>query len=178
MFPKAHAAAYVTMAFRIAWFKVHIPKAYYAAFFSIRADDFDSDFMLRGKDVVKSKMKEIDNLGNSAGNKEKNMYPILEIVLEMYERNIEFLPVDIYKSDATKFLVEKDGIRPPLSSLTGFGEVDANKLVEARKEEKFTSIEQMAGKARIGKVAVETLQKAGCLNGMPRSEQLDMFDLL
>ena len=178
MFPKAHAAAYVTMAFRIAWFKVHIPKAYYAAFFSIRADDFDSDFMLRGKDVVKSKMKEIDNLGNSAGNKEKNLYPILEIVLEMYERNIEFLPVDIYKSDATKFLVEKDGIRPPLSSLTGFGEVDANKLVEARKEEKFTSIEQMAGKARIGKVAVETLQKAGCLNGMPRSEQLDMFDLL
>ena len=178
MFPKAHAAAYVTMAFRIAWFKVHIPKAYYAAFFSIRADDFDGDFMLRGKDVVKSKMKEIDNLGNSAGNKEKNMYPILEIVLEMYERNIEFLPVDIYKSDATKFLVEKDGIRPPLSSLTGFGEVDANKLVEARKEEKFTSIEQMAGKARIGKVAVETLQKAGCLNGMPRSEQLDMFDLL
>ena len=178
MFPKAHAAAYVTMAFRIAWFKVHIPKAYYAAFFSIRADDFDSDFMLRGKDVVKSKMKEIDNLGNSAGNKEKNMYPILEIVLEMYERNIEFLPVDIYKSDATKFLVEKDGIRPPLSSLTGFGEVDANKLVEARKEEKFTSIEQMAGKARIGKVAVETLQKAGCLDGMPRSEQLDMFDLL
>lgn len=178
MFPKAHAAAYVTMAFRIAWFKVHIPKAYYAAFFSIRADDFDSDFMLRGKDVVKSKMMEIDNLGNNAGNKEKNMYPILEIVLEMYERNIEFLPVDIYKSDATKFLVEKDGIRPPLSSLTGFGEVDANKLVEARKEEKFTSIEQMAGKARIGKVAVETLQKAGCLNGMPRSEQLDMFDLL
>ncbi|MDD3303937.1 MAG: PolC-type DNA polymerase III [Clostridia bacterium] len=178
MFPKAHAAAYVTMAFRIAWFKVHIPMAYYAAFFSIRADDFDSDFMLQGKTVVKDTMKEIDALGNAAGNKEKNMYPILEIVLEMYERNISFLPVDIYKSDATHFLVEKDGIRPPLSALTGFGEVDANKLVEARNIGRFTSIEQMAGAAKIGKVAVETLQKAGCLNGMPRSEQLDMFDLL
>lgn len=178
MFPKAHAAAYVTMAFRIAWFKVHKPKAYYAAFFSIRADDFDGDFMLHGKQVVVDKMKEIDQMGNAAGNKEKNMYPILEIVLEMYERGINFLPVDIYKSDAIKFLVEEDGIRPPLSRLTGFGEVDAGKLVEARKEERFTSIEQMASKAKLGKVAVETLQKAGCLDGMPRSEQMDMFDLL
>ena len=178
MFPKAHAAAYVTMAFRIAWFKVHKPKAYYAAFFSIRADDFDSDFMLKGKQVVKDKMHEIDMMGNNAGNKEKNMYPILEIVLEMNERNINFLPVDIYKSDAVKFLVEEDGIRPPLSKLTGFGEVDAKKLVEARKDGKFTSIEQMAGKSKIGKVAIETLQKAGCLDGMPRSEQMDLFDLL
>lgn len=178
MFPKAHAAAYVTMAFRIAWFKVHRPKAYYTAFFSIRADDFDGDFMLHGKQVVIDKMREIDNMGNAAGNKEKNMYPILEIVLEMHERGINFLPVDIYKSDAIKFIMEEDGIRPPLSKLNGFGEVDANKLVEARQEERFTSIEQMANKAKLGKVAVETLQKAGCLDGMPRSEQMDMFDLI
>lgn len=178
MFPKAHAAAYVTMAFRIAWFKVHKPEAYYAAFFSIRADDFDGDYMLFGEDIVKAKMKEIDLMGNTAGNKEKNMYPILEIVLEMNERGIHFLPVDIYKSDAIKFIVEADGIRPPLSKLTGFGEVDAKKLVEARAEGRFTSIEQMAMKSKIGKVAVETLQKAGCLDGMPRSEQMDMFDLI
>ncbi len=178
MFPKAHAAAYVTMAFRIAWFKVHIKEAYYAAYFSIRADDFDSEFMLHGKERVKAKMKEIDMLGNAAGNKERNMYPILEIVLEMNERGVNFLPVDIYKSDSKKFLVEDDGIRPPLSALTGFGEVDANKLVEARKETKFSSIEDMASKAKIGKVAVETLQKAGCLDGMPRSEQMDMFDII
>ncbi len=178
MFPKAHAAAYVTMAFRIAWFKVHIKEAYYAAYFSIRADDFDSEFMLHGKEKVKAKMKEIDMLGNSAGNKERNMYPILEIVLEMNERGVSFLPVDIYKSDSKKFLVEDDCIRPPLSALSGFGEVDANKLMEARKNGRFTSIEDMAIKAKIGKVAVETLQKAGCLDGMPRSEQLDMFDIL
>ncbi len=178
MFPKAHAAAYVTMAFRIAWFKVHIPIAYYASFFSIRADEFDSDSMLYGKEKVKDKMREIDNLGNSASNKEKNMYPILEIVLEMNERNINFLPIDIYLSDSKKFLVENDGIRPPLSALTGFGEVDADKLVKARQNGKFTSIEDMAYKSKIGKVAVETLQKYGCLDGMPRSEQMDMFDLL
>lgn len=178
MFPKAHAAAYVTNAFRIAWFKVHHPSAYYAAFMSIRADEFDSDSMLYGKEKVRAKMKEIDSLGNQAAPKDKNMYPILELVLEMNERGINFLPVDIYKSDVTKFIVEGNDLRPPLSSLTGFGEVDAKKLVEARKQGKFTSIEDMMIKSKIGKVACETLKIAGCLEGMPRSEQLDMFDLL
>ena len=179
MFPKAHAAAYVTNAFRIAWFKVHIPKAYYAAFMSIRADEFDSDSMLYGKDRVLAKMNEIDSMGNNAAPKDKNMYPILELVLEMNQRGIEFLPVDLYKSSVNKFLVEKDGIRPPLSALTGFGEVDAGKLVEAReKYGTFSSVEDMTIKSKIGKVAVETLRLAGCLDGMPRSEQMDMFDLL
>ena len=179
MFPKAHAAAYVTNAFRIAWFKVHIPKAYYAAFMSIRADEFDSDSMLYGKDRVLAKMNEIDSMGNNAAPKDKNMYPILELVLEMNQRGIEFLSVDLYKSSVNKFLVEKDGIRPPLSALTGFGEVDAGKLVEAReKYGTFSSVEDMTIKSKIGKVAVETLRLAGCLDGMPRSEQMDMFDLL
>ncbi|MDO4282010.1 MAG: PolC-type DNA polymerase III [Clostridia bacterium] len=178
MFPKAHAAAYVTNAFRIAWFKVHIPKAYYAAFMSIRADEFDGDIMLHGKERVLSKMKEIDTLGNAAQPKDKNMYPILELVLEMNERGIEFLPVDLYQSDSVRFVLEDDGIRPPLSALTGFGEVDAEKVVNARKNYRFTSIEDMQMKSKIGKVAVETLQLAGCLDGMPRSEQMDMFDLL
>ena len=179
MFPKAHAAAYVTNAFRIAWYKVHMPEAYYAAYMSIRADEFDSDSMLYGKEKVRAKMKEIDLQGNKAATKDKNMYPILELVLEMNERGIEFLPADIYKSDVKKFKVEGHKLRPPLSKLTGFGEVDANKLVQAReKYGKFTSIEDMAMKSKIGKVAVETLQKNGCLDGMPRSEQMDMFDLL
>ena len=177
MFPKAHAAAYVTMAFKIAWFKVHIPKAYYASFFSIRADEFESESMLHGKQKVRARMKELDAQGNTISQKDKNMYPILEIVLEMNERNIDFLPVDIYLSDAKKYIVEEDGIRPPLSALTGFGEVDAGKLIEAREQERFTSIEQMAMRAKLGKVAVEVLRKEGCLDGMPRSEQMDMFDL-
>ena len=179
MFPKAHAAAYVTNAFRIAWFKVHIPKAYYAAFMSIRADEFDSESMLHGKERVLAKMSEIDAMGNNAAPKDKNMYPILELVLEMNQRGIEFLPVDLYKSSVNKFQVEKDGIRPPLSALTGFGEVDAKKLVDAREKYKtFSSVEDMTIKSKIGKVAVETLRLAGCLDGMPRSEQMDMFDLL
>ena len=101
MFPKAHAAAYVTNAFRIAWFKVHIPKAYYTAYFSIRADAFDSEIMCHGIDRVKNKMKEIELQGNAATQKDKEMYPVLEIVFEMYERGLKFLPIDLYKSDAT-----------------------------------------------------------------------------
>jgi len=106
MFPKAHATAYVTMAFRIAWFKVHMPLAYYATFFSIRADEFDSEIMIFGKSKVREKMAEIKRLGNDASAKDKNMYAILELVLEMYERGFNFLPIDLYKSDAIKFKVE------------------------------------------------------------------------
>ena len=118
MFPKAHAVAYVTMAFRIAWFKVYYPLAYYATYFSIRADDFDSEFMIYGKEKVKQKMKELESLGNMSV-KEKGIYTILEIVLEMYERGYEFLPIDLYKSHSTKFLIEDGKIRPPLASIQG-----------------------------------------------------------
>ena len=175
MFPKAHAAAYVTMAFRIAWFKVHIPKAYYAAYFSIRAKQFDSDAMCHGTETVKNKMKEIDLAGNLAANKDKEMYPVLELVLEMNERGIEFLPVDLYKSHYSKFIVEDDGLRPPLSAINGFGPVDAENLYNAAKEGKFMSISDMQIKSKIGKVAIETLRNAGCLKGMSESNQMSLF---
>ncbi len=175
MFPKAHAAAYVTMAFRIAWFKVHIPKAYYAAYFSIRAKQFDSDAMCHGPETVKNKMKEIDLAGNLAANKDKEMYPVLELVLEMNERGIEFLPVDLYKSHYSKFIVDDDGIRPPLSAINGFGPVDAENLYNAAKEGKFMSISDMQIKSKIGKVAIETLRNAGCLKGMSESNQMSLF---
>ena len=175
MFPKAHAAAYVTMAFRIAWFKVHIPKAYYAAYFSIRAKQFDSDAMCHGPETVKNKMKEIDLAGNLAANKDKEMYPVLELVLEMNERGIEFLPVDLYKSHYSKFIVEDDGLRPPLSAINGFGPVDAENLYNAAKDGKFMSISDMQIKSKIGKVAIETLRNAGCLKGMSESNQMSLF---
>ena len=178
MFPKAHAAAYVTMAFRIAWFKVHIPKAYYAAFMSIRADEFDSESMLHGKEKVIAKMEEIDRAGNSAAPKDKNMYPILELVLEMNERGIKFLDVDLNKSAANKFLVEEDGIRPPFSSLTGFGEYDAKKLVDARNEEPFSSVEDISVRAKLGKAAIEVLEQSGVLKGLAKSSQIDLFDMI
>ena len=176
MFPKAHAAAYVTNAFRIAWFKVHKPEAYYAAFFSIRAsDEFDSEIMIFGKEKVKNKMKEIDLLGNNATQKDKTMYPVLELVLEMYERGIKFLPLDLYKSSATKFIVEEEGIRPPLNSMAGLGTVAALGIENARKDGKFRSIDDMKIRSKIGDSVTELLKKFGCLDGMSQSNQLSLF---
>ena len=175
MFPKAHAAAYVTNAFRIAWFKVHQPKAYYTAYFTIRADEFDSEIMCYGKEKVKNKMKEIDLAGNNATTKDKNMYAILELVLEMYERGIKFLPIDLYKSHATKFQIEEDGIRPPLNSVPGLGTVAAEGIEEAKKDGKFMSIDDMKIRSKIGNSVVDLLKKMGCLEGMSQSNQMSLF---
>jgi DNA polymerase III subunit alpha, Gram-positive type len=179
MFPKAHAAAYVMMAFRIAWFKVHIPKAYYAAYFSIRAKSFDAEFMIFGKEKVKAKMKEIDMLGNEAAPKDKDMYDDLEIVLEMYERGIKFLPIDLYKSDATKFLIEEEGLRPPINSISGMGTVAAEGIYRAAHEEvPFNSIDNLRKRAKIGNAATDLLRKFGCLNGLTESDQVSFFDVV
>ena len=176
MFPKAHAAAYVTNAFRIAWFKVHEPKAYYSAFFSIRAsDEFDSEIMIFGEEKVKNKMKEIDLQGNNATQKDKAMYPVLELVLEMYERGFKFLPIDLYKSSATKFIVEEEGIRPPLNSIAGLGTVAALGIEKARQDGKFMSIDDMKIRSKIGDSVTELLRKFGCLDGMSQSNQLSLF---
>ena len=176
MFPKAHAAAYVTMAFRIAWFKVHVPRAYYTAFYTVRADGFDSEIMAHGKERVLAKMREIDAMGNTAAAKDKDMYPILEIVLEMYERGYNFTNIDLYKSDATKFIMEEDGIRPPLNSIPGLGTVAAQSIQAAReKEGKFMSVEELKLRAGIGKSTVELLKSAGCLKGMTESNQMSLF---
>ncbi|MBU5486671.1 DNA polymerase III subunit alpha [Clostridium sp. MSJ-8] len=179
MFPKAHAAAYVMMAFRIAWFKVHIPKAYYTAFFSIRAKAFDAEYMIYGKEKVREKMKEITMQGNDAAPKDKDMYDDLELVLEMYERGIKFLPIDLYKSDATKFKVEEDGIRPPLNSISGMGNVAAEAIYNAAHEDvPISSIDNLRKRAKIGNSATDLLRKFGCLNGLQESDQVSFFDTL
>ncbi len=179
MFPKAHAAAYVMMAFRIAWFKVHIPQAYYAAYFSIRAKAFDAEFMINGKEVVKEKIKEIDALGNDASNKDKDMYDDLELVLEMYERGYKFLPIDLYKSHATQFQLEEGGIRPPLNSISGMGSVAAEGIYNAAHgEEELKSIDDLRKSAKIGNAAIELLKKFGCLKGLPESDQLSFLDVI
>ena len=175
MFPKAHAAAYVTNAFRIAWFKVHRPKAYYTAYFSIRADEFDSECMIFGKQKVKEKMKEIEQQGNAATAKDKNVYSILELVLEMYERGINFLPIDLYKSHSTKFIMEEDGIRPPLNSIPGLGTVAAEGIKKAADEEEFECIDDLQSRGKVGKSVIELLRKFGCLEGMTQSNQMTLF---
>ena len=175
MFPKAHAVAYVTMAFRIAWFKVHIPLAYYAAYFSIRADEFDSEFMIHGKEKVKAKMKEIEQQGNNATQKDKGMYTILEIVLEFYERGFDFLPIDLYKSHSNKFQIEDGKIRPPLSSIAGLGGIAAENIYQAAKDGQFMCIDDLQLRAKIGKSTTEMLSKFGCLDGMSQSNQISLF---
>ena len=175
LFPKAHAAAYVTNAFRIAWFKVHIPKAYYTAYFTIRADAFDSDIMCHDQEKVKNKMKEIELLGNNATQKDSAMYETLEIVNEMYERKIGFVPIDLYESDAVKFKMEDEGIRPPLNSIPGFGTVAALGVDEARKQGEFMSIDDLKIRAKLGASGIEMLKNAGCLDGMSQSNQISLF---
>lgn len=179
MFPKAHAAAYVMMAFRIAWFKVHIPLAYYAAYFSIRSKAFDAEYMIFGKEKVREKMKEISLQGNDAAPKDKDMYDDLEIVLEMYERGFKFLPIDLYKSDWDKFKVEEDALRPPLNSISGMGNVAAEAIFNAVHEETpISSIDNLKKRAKIGNSAVDLLRKFGCLNGLSESDQVSFFDVI
>lgn len=179
MFPKAHAAAYIMMAFRIAWFKVHIPLAYYAAYFSIRAKAFDAEFMINGKEVVRQKMKEIEMQGNQAANKDKDMYDDLELVLEMYERGYKFLPIDLYKSHATNFLIEDGSIRPPFNSISGMGNVAAEGIYAAAKEGRsFISVDDLKVRAKIGNATLESLERFGCLKGLPKSNQLSFFDMM
>ena len=176
MFPKAHAAAYVTNAVRIAWFKVHTPMAYYAAYFSIRGlEDFDSECMIFGKEKVKNKMKEIDLMGTNSTQKDKAMYPVLELVLEMYERGIKFLPIDLYKSHNRNFIVEEEGIRPPLSSIPGLGGVAAEGIYKAAHEEQIMSIDDLKIRAKIGNSVVDMLKKFNCLDGIPESNQISLF---
>ena len=173
MFPKAHAAAYVTNAFRIAWFKVHIPKAYYSAFFSIRAaDNFDASCMILGKEKVKNKMKEIDMKANAATKKEQDMYAVLELVLEMYERGIDFLPIDLYKSHYKNFIVEDEGIRPPFASIAGFGPIAAESLYNAAREEEFMSIDEIRIRAKLGDSPIDLLREFGVVDGMQESNQI------
>ena len=176
MFPKAHAAAYVTNAFRIAWFKVHIPKAYYAAFFSIRAaDNFDASCMIYGKEPVKNKMKEIDMQGNAVAKKDQDMYPVLELVLEMYERGLKFLPIDLYKSHWKNFIVEDDGIRPPFSSIPGMGPIAAESIYEAAKKGEFMSIDEVRLRAKVGASTIDQLREFKVLDGMQESNQISFF---
>ncbi len=175
MFPKAHACAYVTMAFRIAYFKVHYPLAFYMAYFSVRADGFEYDIMCHGADKVKETIKNINAKGNDATPKEKAMISVLEVCVEMYARGIEFLPMDLYKSHSDKFLEEDGKIRPPLNSLPGVGTAAAKSIAKAREKGEFIAIDDMVKKSGITKAVVEALQSVGCLDGMTETAQLTFF---
>ncbi|MDD5603221.1 MAG: PolC-type DNA polymerase III, partial [Eubacteriales bacterium] len=175
MFPKAHAAAYAISALRMGWFKIYYPKEFYAAYYTVRRNEFSFELMCRGVEVIKKNMKEIEQKGKEATDKENNTYKMLEIVLEMYARGIGFVPADVYKSDAFKFRITPEGIRPPLVSLQGLGESAAQNIARLREEGRFNSVEDLCIKARISKSVADTLRQNGCLEGIPETSQLTLF---
>lgn len=178
MFPKAHAVAYVTMAFRIAYYKVHYPKAFYIAYYSVRADDFDASMMAKGADVAKNTMKELlqKKRDGLISPKEENLIPILEICIEMYARGIDFLPIDLYESDAVDFLDRPEGILPPLSALPGMGENAAKSICEARKNGRFKTVDDLRLRTSVTKSVIELLSENHCLDGLAESDQMSLFD--
>lgn len=177
MFPKAHAVAYVMMAFRIAFYKVYYPAAFYASYFTVRADEFDAEIVVGGISCIKAKMKEIEKKGNEATQKEEKLYSILELALEMYLRNIQVKRVELMRSDATKFLIEDNNsmLLPPLISLQGLGKTAAFSIVKARKKKPFISKEDVKTRAKISKTVIEVLEKHGALQGLPENDQMTLF---
>lgn len=175
MFPKAHAAAYVISAVRTAYFKLYHPIAFYATYFSVRAEDFDLDLLCQGYDAILRRLIEIEEKGFSATTKEKSMISILEMALEMTARGFSFKPIDLYRSHATRFLIDGDSLIPPFSAIAGIGENAARNIAAAREQGEFLSIEDFQQKAKVSKTIVEMLAAMGCFRGLPESNQLSLF---
>lgn len=175
MFPKAHAAAYVMMSFRIACYKVYHPEAFYATYFTTKAEDFDAGLVIKGVEAMKEKIKAIESLGNDATAKEKNLLTVLEVSLEMYLRGIELLPVDLYDSDSDRFQIREGKLLPPLKSLQGVGENAAKNIVAGRKKGEFLSVQDLVQKTKISKTVVEALKENQCILDLPETNQLSLF---
>ena len=174
LFPKAHATAYVMMAFRIAWFKVHYPLAFYAAYFTSRGDEFDSDEIVKGDTEVLKLIRGLEAKPH-LDVKETAKLTMLQVAHEMFLRGFGVNRVDLYRSDASKFIVDENNLLPPLSTLRGLGEVAARNIVETRKSGEFTSIEDLKSRARLSKTNIEVLRGHNCLNGMNESAQQELF---
>ncbi|TMU87752.1 PolC-type DNA polymerase III [Bacillus sp. BHET2] len=175
MFPKAHAAAYVLMAVRIAYFKVHHALLYYAAYFTVRAEDFDIEAMVRGSQAVRAKIEEINSKGLDASPKEKNTLTVLELALEMCERGYKFQKVDLYRSHASEFVIDGDTLIPPFNSIPGLGTNAAINIVNSRKDGEFLSKEDLQQRGRVSKTIIEYLDNHGCLESLPDKNQLSLF---
>lgn len=177
MFPKAHAAAYVIAALRLAWYKIHKPINFYSAYFTVRGGAIDAVAAVAGKQAVKKKMEEIKLKGNDKTAKDESTYIVLQIVIEMLARGIEFLPVDIYKSDARIYQIEDGKIRLPFGAVDGIGENAAVALANARNDGggEFLSYDDLMARAGVGKSVCEALKNAGALGDMPESNQISLF---
>ena len=176
MFPKAHAAAYVMMAWRIAYCKVFYPLEYYASYFSIRADDFSYRIMCFGKDKLDEYIEDYKRRNDSLTNKEQGQLKDMRIVQEMYARGFEFEPLDIYKAQATKFLIVNGKLMPPLSSIDGMGEKAAEAVAEASKDGTYLSLDDFRQRTKASKTVIDTMVELGILADLPASNQLSLFD--
>ncbi len=177
MFPKGHAVAYVTMALRVAWFKLHYPAAYYCAYFTVRGDGFDATTMLIDPDTCRQKIRAIRESDEKANAKEKQEMTALELTLEMNMRGIRFLPVDLYRSEVKKFVIEDGNIRCPFTSLVGLGESAAIPIVQARAKGPFISIEDLRERAHVGQSVIDLLSAHGTLHDLAETSQISMFSL-
>lgn len=175
LFPKAHAAAYVMMGWRIAWFKVHHPLAFYATYFTVRASDFDPEVVLGQVPRINQALADIDAKGNEATAKDKNLATVLEIAREMLSRRFRFYPIDLARSHATRFLMEDDGLLIPFAALPGLGAAAAQNIIAARAEAPFLSVDDLKQRARLTKSVIELLRAHGALDGLGETSQLAFF---
>ena len=176
LFPKAHAIAYVLMAYRIAYCKVHYPKAFYAAYFSVRAPEFDAAYIAKGKEYMKKFIKDVYAQAGKANNRDKDTVTYLELAVEMMERGLEFEPIDLYKSHPTRFLPTEKGVRIPLAALSGIGTSAALSIDEARSSGvPFISQEDLRVRSKVSKSVIEKLAEYGTLKDLPENDQIDLF---
>ena len=178
MFPKAHAVAYVMMAFRIAYFKVYYPLAYYAAYFGIRAKSFDYELMCQGKERLENNYKDYKNRKDSLSNKEKDEFEDMKLVQEMYARGYEFIPIDIFKAKAKQFQIIDDKLMPALNTIEGLGENAALAIEEAVKDGPFSSCENFKSRCKVSGTVVDKMRSLGLLEGLPLSDQMSLFDFM
>lgn len=178
MFPKAHAAAYVMMAFRIAWFKVYEPLAYYAAYFSIRASDFSYELMCQGKEKLEYHLADFKRRSNELTKKEKDVVKDMRIVQEMYARGFEFLPIDLYRAKARHFQIIEGKLMPSFISIEGMGDKAAEGAAEAASEGKFLSQDDFRQRSKVSVTMVEKMAELGILEGLPVSNQMSLMDFI
>ena len=176
MFPKAHAAAYVTSAFRIAWYKVHMPEYFYASWYSTKATDFDIDAMIKGYDAIKNRILEIKAKGYDATNKENGVLECLNVALEMAARKIKIQNFDLYKSKGMIFTVEDDNtIIPPFRSIDGLGDVVAKNIETEAQKAPFISIEDFQTRCKVSQTLIDKMRVMGVFKDMPETSQLTLF---
>ena len=177
MFPKAHAAAYVLNSVRIAYFKVHYPLFYYASYFTVRASDFDLLTMVKDKDTIRHRVKEMNSNFQELSKKEKDTLVVLELVNEMAQRGFKMQAVNVDKSHATEFIIEGDTLIPPFEAVPGLGRSVAKRIVEAREDEGFISKEDLNKKAGVSQKLIDYLTELGSLEHLPDKAQLSIFDI-